>query len=112
MFSIIFQNNASKKITVYDGLFSSGNDLYLLFEDFVFSQGEEDGFYTYYLFYNDRDDVTYIFNEVPLKTIIKTQDGEVTLYDLNPLTGLMRLGNMVENTNFRKNNKKNEYLYR
>lgn len=113
MYSIILQNNTSKKIYRYDRLSDmSDNNLYIKFEDFYFTQGEPDGEYTYYLYWNDREDVEYEYSEVPINTVLKTGEGNVTLKDLQPLTGLLRIGKLKSNTIYRKNNERNEYLYR
>lgn len=113
MFDLLLHNKASKKIILYSGLENTSDDqLYILFENFELTQGEPDGEYDYFLIYNGRDDVEYEFGEVPLNTILHTADGDVKLKDLYPIVGLLKVGNPEDNTTYKKNKEKTEYIYR
>lgn len=90
MYTLILQNNSTKKEYYFDGLENhSGNALYLQFNLDLddFASGE----YTYACFYNDREDCEYEFKDVLLDTLIKTGDGNVILRDLQPELGLLRI---------------------
>lgn len=113
MFDLILQNNASKKIYLYKGLENdSENNLYIRFSNFEFVNGEPDGEYTYYLIFNGRNDVVYEFKDTPINTILHTGDGDVKLGDLQPKTGLLRIGKIAENKAYRNNKADNEFIYR
>lgn len=110
MFSLIIQNNASKEIKVYDRLTDRSIDkLYLSFN---VDLATEDGEYTYWLIRNDRDDVEYEFSPTPLESILHTGNGDVKLKDLEPLTGLLRVGQPQKKDVYQNNKNKTEYLYR
>jgi len=93
-YTLIIQNNATKETFVFDGLDDgSTNHLYHRFELQI---DAPEGEYTYCVFRNMRDDVSYTY-KVPLKeTILDTEDGQVVLKDLQPSTGLLRIGEKVE----------------
>lgn len=108
-FDLVLQNNASKEFFTFTGLTStSSNHLYYKFEVDI---DAADGEYTYALFRNERDDVEYEFKTPLLDTILHTGDGDVLLSDLNPSTGLMRIGDKVENTNIYDDNKAHTIYY-
>ena len=91
MFDILLQNNASREFTILTGLTNtSTTDLYLQFEGIELDVPE--GEYTYAVLCNSRYDVQYEAKTPILDTIVHTNDGDVILKDLCPLTGLMRVG--------------------
>lgn len=96
-YDLLLQNNASKEFFSYQSLEDKADTkLYYKF-DVVLDIPE--GEYTFCVFINDRDDVEYEF-KTPLKeTIIHTQDGDVVLSDLQPDTGLLRVGSKVPQDN-------------
>ena len=91
MYDIILQNNASKEFTILRGLTNiSLTELYLEFEDVELDV--PDGEYTYACFINDRDDVEYDLKTPILDTILTIDDKHIELRDIQPLTGLLRVG--------------------
>ena len=109
-YDLIIQNNASKETFLYSGQTdTSTSHLYHKFEDLEIDAPE--GEYTYYVLHNTRDDVVYDF-AVPLgDTIVHADDKEVLLKDLQPSTGLLRIGDSVKNANTYDNNDKNTIFY-
>lgn len=100
-YDLIIQNNASRATYVFSGLTDlSNNDLFYQFE---FEIGVAEGEYTYALLRNDRDDVTYDFRIPILDTIVHTEEGDVVLSDLQPPTGLLRVGDTIEVANIYDN---------
>lgn len=109
MYTLILKNNSTNEFTVYDGLQNvSGKQLYLEFNDVELEV--PDGEYTYAVFSNDRDDITYDFKAEILDTVLHTEDGDVELRDINPRIGLLRIG-LVEETNKYDNNSRDTYYY-
>lgn len=101
-YDLILQNSASRQTFLYQGLTDySTNHLYFKF-DVVLSDcpiGEA----TYVVLRNDRDDVTYDFRIPILDTIVHTEDGDVVLRDLQPVTGLLRVGKHIKEANIYDN---------
>lgn len=97
MYDIIIQNNASKKFYLLQGLEDiAPTELYLEFSNVELPEDLPDGEYTYACFINDRDDVSYDFKTPILDTIIHTDDGDIVLKDIQPFTGLLRVGNIEQ----------------
>lgn len=93
-YDLLLQNNASKEFIYFTGLDDlSFNHLYYRFN--VNLYGLPDGEYTYAVLVNNRDDVIYDFKVPILMTILHTGDGDVLLRDLQPATGLLRIGDGV-----------------
>lgn len=89
-YDLLLQNNASKEFFVYSGLTDTGgNHLYYRFDKQL---DVPDGEYTYAVLTNNRDDVEYDLNIPLLMTVIHTGEGDVLLRDLQPDTGLLRIG--------------------
>lgn len=96
-YDIILRNNASGEFFLLQGLIDRAEtELYLEFEEVELNV--PDGEYTYAAFVNDRDDVSYTFKTPLLDTIVHTTDRDIVLKDIQPFTGLMRVGN-VESIN-------------
>ena len=109
MFDILFQNNASREFTILTGLTNtSTTDLYLQFEGIELDVPE--GEYTYAVLCNSRYDVQYETKTPILDTIVHTNDGDVILKDLCPLTGLMRVGE-IDETNVYDTEKADTFPY-
>lgn len=89
-YDLLMQNNASKEHFVFSGLTDlSDNHLY---HQFDLELDVPDGEYTYVVLINNRDDVEYDFKTPLLSTIIHTGEGDIVLRDLQPGTGLLRVG--------------------
>lgn len=89
-YDLLLQNNASKEFTIYSGLTNiSDNHLYYHFD---VELDVPDGEYTYVVQVDNRDDVEYELKTPILSTMIHTGDGDVLLRDLQPATGLLRIG--------------------
>lgn len=109
-FDVILQNNASKEFILLSGLTdTSTSHLYHRFEvDIDAAEGE----YTYAVQYNTRDDVEYEFKTPILDTVLHTEDGDVVLRDLQPSTGLLRIGSNIEPVNiYQKDNNDTIFYY-
>lgn len=108
-FDIIFVNNASKKVKILQKQenVSEDND-YLCFENVELDL--PDGEYTYAAIYNARDDVRYDVKNDLLETIVMTDEGNVPLKVLRPLTGLLMVKNENKKTLF-YNPKKEDGVY-
>lgn len=89
-YDLILQNNGSKEFFVYSGL--SNASVNHLFYEFDVDMEVPDGEYTYVVLINNRDDVVYELKTPILSTILHTGEGDVELRDLQPATGLLRVG--------------------
>lgn len=95
IYDIILQNNASKAfylLTKQEDI--AVTELYLHFENVDLDA--PDGEYVYACFANDRDDVTYEFKTPILDTIVKADGKEILLRDIQPYTGLLRIGKIED----------------
>lgn len=109
-YDIIMQNNGSREFFILQGLENvSTTDLYLEFKEVELPVGMPDGEYTYAVFSNNRDDVVYTPKTPILDTLIHTDDGDITLRDINPFTGLLRVGDVQETNIYPEGN--TNYLY-
>ena len=98
-FDIIFVNNASKKVKILQRQENVSEDQECLrFENVKLDL--PDGEYTYAVICNVRDDVRYDVKNDLLETIVSTNDGNVPLKVLRPLTGLLMAKNENKKTLF------------
>ena len=98
-FDIIFMNNASKKVKILQKQENVSEDKdYLCFENVELDL--PDGEYTYAAICNARDDVRYDVKNDLLETIVMTDEGNVPLKVLRPLTGLLMVKNENKKTLF------------
>lgn len=97
-FDILVQNNASKEFYVISGLENtSSTGLYIRFNDVELPDGMQDGEYTYAVI-KDEDGDAIFTPKTPIQESIVTIDGkQMVLKELNPLTGLMRVGKVETN---------------
>ena len=97
-FDILVQNNASKEFYVISGLENtSSTGLYIRFNDVELPNGMQDGEYTYAVI-KDEDGDAIFTPKTPIQESIVTIDGkQMVLKELNPLTGLMRVGKVEAN---------------
>lgn len=99
MYDLILQNNTTKRFYIFQELVDiAPTELYLEFENV--EMDIPDGEYTYAVFINDRDDVTYDFKTPILDTIIHTDEEDVILKNIQPYTGLLRVGEVNETNNY------------
>lgn len=90
-YDLILQDNGSKEFFLFSGLTDlSENHLYHQFDIDLSSMNPAE--YTYVVLINNRTDVEYDFKTPLLSTIIHTGDGDIELRDLQPGTGLLRVG--------------------
>lgn len=109
-FDIILQNNASKEFLLLSG--QTDTSTTHLYHKFITELDAADGEYTYVVVRNERDDVKYEFKTPVLDTIILTDDGEVVLRDLQPSTGLLRIGDEIKPVNiYQKDNNDTIFYY-
>ena len=98
-FDIIFMNNASKKVKILQKQENVSKDKdYLLFENVELDL--PDGEYAYAAICNERIDVRYDVKNDLLETIVMTDEGNVPLKVLRPLTGLLMAKNENKKTLF------------
>ena len=97
MYNILLQNNGSRQFHLVSGLTNvSTNDLYIRFTNLSLPDEVEDGEYTYAVFHSDGE--YEIEPKTPiLDTILTADDTTITLRDLTPILGLLRVGNVGEN---------------
>ncbi len=113
MFTLILKNNATMKFYKYDGLEElDGKRLYLHFNiDIDAPEGE----YTYAVFRNNRTDVDYTFKSEVLSSILEVEGEEFLLRDLNPIYGILRIGDIVPTAVYEpkeeNNDNVNTYFY-
>lgn len=109
-YDLIIQNSASKENFLYSGLTdNSGSHLYFQFTNLDLDV--PDGEYTYCLLRNDRDDVVYDFTTPILDSMVHADGKDVMLRDLQPITGLLRVGDAIQNKNTYDNNNKKTIFY-
>lgn len=108
-YDIILQNNASKEFFLYSGQTDiSENHLYHTFDiDLDIPEGE----YTYAVLLNNRDDVEYDFKTPLLSTTVSTSQGKLDLRELQPGTGLLRIGKTIEQEAIYDEKNNNEIFY-
>ena len=98
-FDIIFMNNASKKVKILQKQENVSEDKDCLrFENVELDL--PDGEYTYAAIFNSRDDVRYDVKNDLLETIVMTNERNVPLKVLRPLTGLLMVKNENKKTLF------------
>lgn len=108
-FTIILQNNTSKKEYILENLINlSVNNLYIKFENIDLDL--QDGEYTLVCFANDRTDCTYEIYDDLKNTVIHTTDGDCKLADINAYWDIMRVGEIKDK--YTSKNKDTEYYYR
>lgn len=107
---LILQNSSDKRIWLISGLTDvSTSERYVQFDDVDLPEDMPDGEYYYALIINNRDDVAYEFKTDLLKTIVKTDEGDVLLKDLKPLVGLLRVGQVKDNAIYQERENKTYY---
>lgn len=90
-YDIIMQNNASKEFFLLQRLEDAApTELYLQFNEVELNV--PDGEYTYACFVNDREDVRYDYKTPILDTLVHTDEETIVLKNLQPYTGLLRVG--------------------
>ena len=98
-FDIIFMNKATTKVKILQSQENVSEDQECLrFENVKLDL--PDGEYTYAVICNVRDDVRYDVKNDLLETIVSTNDGNVPLKVLRPLTGLLMAKNENKKTLF------------
>lgn len=108
-YDLLLQNNASKEFFRFSGLTdSSTNHLYYEFE---LEWDVPDGEYTYAVYLNTRDDVEIEYKHPLLSSILHTEDGDVVLRDLQPVTGLLRVGKPSQINEYDGGNETNTVFY-
>ena len=97
-YSLLLQNNASKEFYNYSGLTNESTSL--LYQKFTVDLDIPEGEYTYATFVNNRDDVDFEYKTPLLDTILKIVGyDDIILRDLQPATGLMRVGETIPHDN-------------
>ena len=113
-YDVIIQNSASKQTFLLTGnTDTSESHLYHRFEVEI---DAPEGEYVYVCVRNDREDVEYEFKTPVLDTVVHVGDEEMVLRDLQPSTGLLRIGENVDPENVyeetsEKNNPTTFYYY-
>ena len=108
-YDLLIQNNASKEFYRFSGLTdSSTNHLYYEFE---LEMDVPDGEYTAVVYLNTRHDVEVEFKHPLITSILHTEDGDVVLRDLQPVTGLLRVGKPSQINEYDGGNETNTVFY-
>ena len=108
-YDLILQNNASKEFIVFSAL--TDYTTTRLYYKFVEELDLKDGEYTYAVISNDDETVIeYDFRNPLLDTVLKIDETTVILRDLEPDTGLMRVGKVKEEAIYDPKNN-NEIFY-
>lgn len=96
MYNILFQNNASREFFLVSGMTNvSTNTLYLRFTDIELPEGMADGEYTYAVFIGNEFEIA---PKMPiLDTILSSEGKDITLKDICPILGVLRVGDIVVN---------------
>lgn len=98
MFDLVLYNKSTKDYFFIKGLEDSSITPNVReFKNFSMPKGAPRGEYLYFLFEDLRHDVGMIENEVPLKCLITTQEGNVTLESIRPEQGILRYGECCGN---------------
>lgn len=112
-YDLFFQNNGSKQIFSMTGIEpTEANAYYLTFEEFDIPEDMEDGEYTYVVFVNDLEDVTYEFSACLLDSFAITDGEKYEFRALKPLTGLLRIGQPKSDAIYSKSNNNENIYYR
>lgn len=108
-YTLLLQNNASKEFFTFSGLTNeTDSHLFYRFElDLELPEGE----YTYVVFPCERTDVEYEFKNPLIDTVAHTEDGDVVLRDIQPVTGLLRVGETIVQTNIYDDKENNNVFY-
>lgn len=101
IYDLLIQNNASKESFVFSGLTDESESH--LYHKFDLDISAPEGEYTYAVLKNSRDDVSYELMVPLLDTIVNTAEDSVVLSDLQPSTGLLRIGSDVGTVNIYDN---------
>lgn len=121
-YRLILQNNATKEIHSIGGLVNtSETDLYLKFDD-VSIDTLEDGEYTYYCIMDNFDDTLVVVLDednggsvvLDFDIVVYDKGVEVSrtqLRDINPLVGLLRIGDVAATDNSYNNEENKTYYY-
>lgn len=121
-YRLILQNNATKEIHSVGGLVNtSETDLYLKFDD-VSIDTLEDGEYTYYCIMDNFDDALVVVLDednggsvvLDFDIVVYDKGVEVSrtqLRDINPLVGLLRIGDVAATDNSYNNEENKTYYY-
>ena len=105
-YDIILQNNGSKEFFLLKSLENVSNSgLYFQFDDVEFNG--PDGEYTYAVV--ESRDAEYTFKTPLLDTILTIDGVDVILKELDPYTGLMRVGKASPNGLYDDGNNKTYY---
>lgn len=109
-YDLILQDNGSKQFFVFSGLTDlSENHLYYEFNIDLSSLNSAE--YTYAVYLNTRDDVEIEYKHPLLSSILHTEDGDVVLRDLQPVTGLLRVGKPATINEYDGGNETNTVFY-
>ena len=109
-YDLILQNNASKEFIVFSALtdYTTTHLYYKFVEDLELKEGE----YTYAVVPNDDETVIeYDFKNPLLDTVLKIDEKTVILKDMEPDTGLMRVGKDIKEDAIYDPKNNNEIFY-
>lgn len=95
LFDLILQNCGSKQIYIYKKLVNiSENPSYLTFN--LDLDNIPSGDYNYSLFIDNRNDTEFIIKSDLTQSIVMTGEGNVKMSALNPMLGILRICDKIE----------------
>lgn len=107
---LILQNSSDKRMWVMSGLTNvSTSHIYVQFEDVEFPEDMPNGEYYYALISNDLSGVSYTFKTDVLDTLVHASGQTITLKDLRPVTGILRVGEVKEKNIYQEKENKTFY---
>lgn len=110
-YTIILQNNASRKEYLLTGLTDSKETfMAYVFKDFLMPDDAPEGEYKGVLFWDGRMDTEYELSDEILDCICHTSEGDVLVRHLRPEIFILKYGKGgLDDNTYRKNN--NDYIY-
>ena len=112
-YDLLLQNNGSKEVFILSGLESTVESrLYVEFDNLELPAKAKNGEYTYALVLDTLTGVSYKPKNGLLETIVEYSGATYQLKDLNPLMGLMRVGEIEEKNQYQEKPKNKSYYYK
>lgn len=110
---LIMQNNSDKRTWIVTGLTNvSTSHIYVQFDDVELPLDMPNGEYSYALITEPAEGVVYEPKIDIWDTIVKWDGKECQLRDLNPSTGLLRIGILKESNTYKEKTENKTFYYK